>query len=139
IGKNIRINNDDYTIVGMLEKKGGMFGNDQDDIVCIPFATASATYGRESMDRLVLAFQMRTGSDLDLAKDQITELLRARHHLKKGQGNDFRILAQEEILKIISGALTTTTAVMGAVVGIALLVGGIGIMNIMLVSVTERT
>ncbi len=139
IGRNIRINNDDYTIVGMLEKKGGMFGNDQDDVVFIPFATASATYGRESMDRLVLAFQMRTGSDLDLAKDQITELLRARHHLKKGQANDFRILAQEEILKIISGALTTTTAVMGAVVGIALLVGGIGIMNIMLVSVTERT
>jgi putative ABC transport system permease protein len=84
-------------------------------------------------------FQMRSGSDLDLAKEQVTDVLRARHHLKKGEKNDFRILAQEELLKTFSSVLLYVSLIMGGVVGIALLVGGIGIMNIMLVSVTERT
>jgi putative ABC transport system permease protein len=139
IGKQIQIDGNGFTIVGVMEKKGGSFGEDRDDIVFIPFTTASAIYGSENMKKLILAFQMRDGSDLDMVKDQVTEILRGRHHLKKGQRNDFRILAQEEILKLISKALLTTSLVMGAVVGIALLVGGIGIMNIMLVSVTERT
>ena len=139
LGKPLQIDGNGFTIIGVMEKKGGSFGNDRDDVVLIPFATASAIYGIENMKRLVLAFQMREGTDLDLVKEQVTSILRARHHLPKGKHDDFRILAQEEILKIISGALTTTSVVMGAVVGIALLVGGIGIMNIMLVSVTERT
>ena len=82
---------------------------------------------------------MRDGADMDYAKDQVTDVLRARHGIKEGQPSDFRILAQEEIMKKISSALLTTTLILAAVVGIALLVGGIGIMNIMLVSVTERT
>jgi putative ABC transport system permease protein len=139
IGKQFQIDGNGFTIVGVLEKKGGSFGQDRDDVVMIPFSTASAVYGAENMKRLVLAFQMRQGSDLDLAKEQVKDILRARHHLKKEQRDDFRILAQEELVKMISTALNTTTFVMGAVVGIALLVGGIGIMNIMLVSVTERT
>jgi putative ABC transport system permease protein len=139
IGKVIQIDGNGFTVVGVMEKKGGSFGQDRDDVVLIPFSTATSIYGTENMKRLVLAFQMKSGSDLDLVKEQVGEVLRARHHLKKGQRDDFRILAQEEILKMISKALNTTTMVMGAVVGIALLVGGIGIMNIMLVSVTERT
>ncbi|MEO8036190.1 MAG: FtsX-like permease family protein [Acidobacteriota bacterium] len=91
------------------------------------------------MRKLVLAFQLRPGSDADLTKEQLTDLLRARHHLKKGERNDFRILAQEELVKTISSVLLNVSLIMAAVVGIALLVGGIGIMNIMLVSVTERT
>ncbi|MGZ5475162.1 MAG: ABC transporter permease [Thermoanaerobaculia bacterium] len=138
-GKSIQLNNLSFTVVGVLEKKGGSFGQNQDDIVIIPFSTASAIYGSESMRKLVLAFQMRTGADMELAKQQVEEVLRARHHLKKGVKNDFRILAQEEIMKTISSVLMNVTLIMGAVVGIALLVGGIGIMNIMLVSVTERT
>ena len=138
-GKSIQLNNLSFTVVGVLEKKGGSFGQNQDDIVIIPFSTASAIYGSESMRKLVLAFQMRTGADMELAKQQVEEVLRARHHLKKGVKNDFRILAQEEIMKTISSVLMSVTMIMGAVVGIALLVGGIGIMNIMLVSVTERT
>jgi len=121
------------------EKKGGTFGNNQDDIVVIPFSTATVLYGSDNMRKLVLAFQMRTNADLDLTKEQVTDILRARHHIKKGDPNDFRILAQEEIMKTVSTVLMNTTMVMAAVVGIALLVGGIGIMNIMLVSVTERT
>jgi putative ABC transport system permease protein len=139
IGKLIQVNNNAFTVIGIFEKKGGTFGNNQDDQVAIPFSTATAIFGSENMRKLVLAFQMRTNTDLDLTKDQIKEILRSRHHLKKGEPDDFRILAQEEIMKTISTVLMNTTMVMAAVVGIALLVGGIGIMNIMLVSVTERT
>jgi putative ABC transport system permease protein len=139
IGKVIQVDGNGFTVVGIMEKKGGSFGQDRDDMVYMPFSTATSIYGSENMKRLILAFQMKNGSDLDLVKEQVTDVLRARHHLKKGQRDDFRILAQEEILKMISKALNTTTMVMGAIVGIALLVGGIGIMNIMLVSVTERT
>ncbi len=139
LGKQIQLNNLTFTVVGILEKKGGSFGQNQDDIVIIPFSTASVIFGSENMKKLVLAFQMRPGSDIDLAKDQVEEILRSRHRLKKGEKNDFRILAQEEIMKTISSVLMNITMIMGAVVGIALLVGGIGIMNIMLVSVTERT
>jgi putative ABC transport system permease protein len=139
VGKTIQIDGSGFTVVGIMEKKGGQFGQDRDDIALIPFNTATAIYGAENMKRLVLAFQMRPGSDLDLAREQVAETLRSRHHLKKGQRNDFRILAQEEILKTISNILGYMTGIMGGMVGIALLVGGVGIMNIMLVSVTERT
>src|SRR5258708_22379280 len=91
------------------------------------------------MKRLVMALQMHTGADHDLGREQVTEALRTRDHLKKGQRDDFRILAQEEILKTISNILGYMTGIMGGMVSIALLVGGVGIMNIMLVSVTERT
>jgi putative ABC transport system permease protein len=139
VGKVIQINNNAFTVIGVFEKKGGTFGNNQDDIAVIPFSTATVLYGSDNMRKLVLAFQMRTNADLDLTKEQVTEILRSRHHLKKDDANDFRILAQEEIMKTVSTVLMNTTMVMAAVVGIALLVGGIGIMNIMLVSVTERT
>ncbi|HEX8173463.1 MAG TPA: ABC transporter permease [Thermoanaerobaculia bacterium] len=139
IGKLIQVDNNSFTVVGVMEKKGGTFGNDQDDIIIMPFSTATVIYGSENMRKLVLAFQMEPGADLDLTKEQLSEVLRARHHLKKGQKSDFRILAQEELMNTISTVLGTVTMIMGGVVAIALLVGGIGIMNIMLVSVTERT
>jgi putative ABC transport system permease protein len=139
IGKVIQLNHAAFTVVGIFEKKGGTFGNNQDDMVVIPFSTATVMFGNENMRKLVLAFQMRSDSDLDLTRSQINEILRARHHIKKGEAADFRIVAQEEIMKTVSSVLTTITFIMAGVVGVALLVGGIGIMNIMLVSVTERT
>jgi putative ABC transport system permease protein len=139
IGKLIQVDNNTFTVVGVMEKKGGSFGNNQDDVILIPFSTAAVLYGSENMRKLVLAFQMDDGADLDLAKEQVRDVLRARHRLKKEDADDFRILAQEEILKATSSILGGVSMVMGGIVGIALLVGGIGIMNIMLVSVTERT
>ena len=139
LGKIIRINNTAFTVVGVMEKKGGSFGNNQDDVILIPFPTATVLYGSENMRRIILAFQMAEGADLELAKDQVREVLRARHHLKKEDKDDFRIIAQEEILKTVSKILLYVTLMLGGAVGIALLVGGVGIMNIMLVSVTERT
>jgi putative ABC transport system permease protein len=139
IGKQIQIGSNTFTVVGILEKKGGSFGNNQDDVVLIPFSTATEIFGPENMRALVLAFQMDEGADLELTKDQIREVLRARHHLAQGTLDDFQILAQEELLKTISTVLSYVTGILGGVVAVALLVGGIGIMNIMLVSVTERT
>jgi putative ABC transport system permease protein len=139
IGKDIRIDENNFTVIGVMEKRGSALGNDPDDVVYIPFATAQMLYGPDRMQHLPILLQVRTREDMDLAKEQVRDVLRVRHHLKKGQPDDFQIISQEELMKTISTVLNTTTGIMGAVVGIALLVGGIGIMNIMLVSVTERT
>jgi len=139
VGKEIRIENNNFTVVGIMEKRGAMLGNDPDDVVYIPFATAQVLYGPDQMKHLPILMQVRNREEIDLAGDQVKEILRARHHIKKGEPDDFQIRSQEEILKTVSTIMNTTTGIMGGVVGIALLVGGIGIMNIMLVSVTERT
>jgi len=139
IGKDIRLDDNNFTVIGVMEKRGSSIGGDPDDVVYIPFATAQMLYGPDRMQHLPIALQVRTREDMDLAKEQVRDILRVRHHLKKGQPDDFQVISQEELMKTISTVLNTTTGIMGAVVGIALLVGGIGIMNIMLVSVTERT
>jgi putative ABC transport system permease protein len=139
VGKDIRLDDNNFTVIGVMEKRGSSIGGDPDDVVYIPFATAQMLYGPDRMQHLPIALQVRTREDIDLAKEQVRDILRVRHHLKKGQPDDFQITSQEELMKTISTVLNTTTGIMGAVVGIALLVGGIGIMNIMLVSVTERT
>ena len=139
LGKTIQLNNTAFTVVGVMETKGGTLGNNQDDIVLMPFSTATVIFGPENMKKLVLAFQLHSGADLDLARSQVRTILRARHHIKKGDADDFRLLAQEELVKTISSVLTAFSAWLALIVGAGLLVGGIGIMNIMLVSVTERT
>jgi len=83
LGKEITVDGNGFTVIGVMEKKGGSFGQDQDDRVYIPITTAATLYGTENMQRLILAFQLREGSDLDLAKEQLTEILRTRHRLKK--------------------------------------------------------
>jgi putative ABC transport system permease protein len=135
----IQVDGTTFTVVGQMEKRGGSIGNDPDDVIYIPFATAAAIYGTDRMQRLPLLLQTHNRDDIDLAKEQVREILRTRHHLKKDQADDFQITTQEELMKTISTVLMTTSGVLAAVVGVALLVGGIGIMNIMLVSVTERT
>jgi putative ABC transport system permease protein len=138
-GVTIQVNGATFTVVGQMEKRGSSIGNDPDDVIYIPFPTAAAIYGTDQMTRLPLLLQTRKRDDIDLAKEQVRDILRARHHLKKDQADDFQITTQEELMKTISTVLMTTSGVLAAVIGVALLVGGIGIMNIMLVSVTERT
>jgi putative ABC transport system permease protein len=139
IGKEILVNSNNFTVVGIMEKRGAMLGNDPDDVLYIPFATAQVLYGPDQMKHLPILMQVRDREEIDLATSEVKDLLRTRHHLKKGEPDDFQINSQEELLKTFSKIMNTTTGIMGGVVGIALLVGGIGIMNIMLVSVTERT
>jgi len=139
IGKEIIVGKASFTVVGIMEKKGEMFGQDRDDLVLIPITTCRDIYGNDAMKQLILDFQAKSPETIDLAKDQITQILRRRHHIPEGKKADFQVVLQEEILKTTGSILGTITSVVAAVVGIALLVGGIGIMNIMLVSVTERT
>ncbi len=139
LGKDLDVGSVTFTVVGVMEKQGQMFGQNYDNIVVIPFTTAREIYGDEAMKQIRLDFQARSADGVQRAKDLMTALLRERHGIRRDQGDDFQVLLQEEILETTSKILGGITQVVGAVVGIALLVGGIGIMNIMLVTVRERT
>jgi putative ABC transport system permease protein len=139
LGKTIQIDGNGFTVVGVMEQRGDSIGGNPDDSILIPFSTAVVLYGQERARRIPIALQVRNHNEVDLAKEQVREILRQRHRLKKGEPDDFHITSQEELLKTISGVLLGVSATMAGIVGIALVVGGIGIMNIMLVSVTERT
>ncbi len=139
LGRELVVGRASFTVVGIMEEMGEIFGQSRDDIILIPITTARDLYGVDSFKRLILDFQAVSADRVELAKDQITEILRTRHGIPEGKRNDFRVVLQEEILETTGSILGTLTSVVGGVVSIALLVGGIGIMNIMLVSVTERT
>jgi len=139
LGTDLIVGSSTFTIIGIMEYKGEMMGQNQDDFVLVPITTARDIYGVEAVKQLRLDFKARSPETVDLAKDQITEVLRRRHRIEEGTKDDFRVLLQEELLERTGAILGTVTSVVGGVVSIALLVGGIGIMNIMLVSVTERT
>jgi putative ABC transport system permease protein len=139
LGAQLVVGASSFTVVGIMEEMGEIFGQSRDDVLLIPVTTARDLYGREAFKRLVLDFQARGAEQVELARDQITEILRSRHQIPEGKRDDFRVVLQEEILETTGSILGTVTSVVAGVVGIALLVGGIGIMNIMLVSVTERT
>jgi putative ABC transport system permease protein len=139
VGREIYVGSLPATVIGVMEERGQSLGTDIDDLVFIPFDTALNLLGRNAGEQVQLRIQARSADIVDQVKDEITRLLRVRHHLAEGQPNDFEVVLQDEILKTVNRVLGGVTAVVGGVVGIALLVGGIGIMNIMLVSVTERT
>jgi len=139
LGKEIYIGNYPATVIGIMEEKGQTFGQNLDDMAFIPFDSAVALFGRNAGDQVQLRLQAEGTDQIDQVRDGVSRVLRTRHHLPKGQEDDFQVLIQDEILSGVTKILSGVTAVVGGVVGIALLVGGIGIMNIMLVSVTERT
>jgi putative ABC transport system permease protein len=139
VGTDLIVGSSSFTIVGVMEQMGEMLGEDQDNLVMIPITAARDIYGVKALDRIRLDFKATSAETVDFAKDQIEEILRGRHHIPAGVRNDFQVIMQEELLEITGEILGTVTSVVAGVVGIALLVGGIGIMNIMLVSVTERT
>jgi putative ABC transport system permease protein len=139
IGQSIRIRNIPFVIVGLLASKGaGMGGQNQDDRIIIPYTTAMK---RITGDRYLRSVNVEVVSAerMDVAQQQITSLLRQRHRITADRDDDFNIFNQKEIADTASSITTVITLLLGAIAGISLLVGGIGIMNIMLVSVTERT
>jgi putative ABC transport system permease protein len=139
VGKEIYVGSLPVTVIGVMEKRGTSLGTDIDNLVFVPFDTALALFGRSAADHVQLRIQARNVDVVDQIKDEITRVLRVRHRIAEGQPDDFQVVLQDEILETVGKILGMVTAVVGGVVGIALLVGGIGIMNIMLVSVTERT
>jgi putative ABC transport system permease protein len=140
VGKEIYVGTYPATVIGVTEKKGRSFtGSDLDDLVLVPFDAAVALFGRNAGDQVELEIQARSTAEVDPVKDAVERLLRQRHRIASGQPDDFEVRTQDELLSSVNKILGNVTAVVGGIVGIALLVGGIGIMNIMLVSVTERT
>ncbi len=139
VGEEIQIGRGTYVIMGVLEKKGASLGESDDDQIFIPLTTALVQYGSDSADSLFIEAQVHDARQMDTALERITTVLRREHGQKFGEEDDFRIFTRDEVLKTIKKFTSVSTLVVAAIVGITLIVGGIGIMNIMLVSVTERT
>ena len=139
IGKVIRFNKIPFTIVGMLKSKGyNSMGQDQDDVVLAPYTTIMKRV--LAIDYIQMLFASATTEEAtDKAISEITEVLRKNHKLKDSDDDDFTIRSQQELSKMMSSTSDMMTLLLACVAGISLLVGGIGIMNIMYVSVTERT
>ena len=138
LGQLIRIRNVPFTVVGVLAAKGSGFGGDQDDVVLVPLHTAQVrVLGSTNVNQIVV--QMSDASLIDPATSQIEQLLRTRHALRPGQNDDFTIRNNNDVISRVEGVSQTMTLLLGGVAAVSLVVGGIGIMNIMLVSVTERT
>lgn len=138
LGKAIRINGLTFTVIGVLEEKGSSGRDDQDDIIYIPLSTAQQRLLGSSSVRTINV-QANSAEALTPLKDYITTLLRQRHRLADTADDDFRIRDMAEILSTIEDTTKMFTFLLGGIAAVSLLVGGIGIMNIMLVSVTERT
>jgi putative ABC transport system permease protein len=139
LGQVIRIKNVPFIVVGMLTPKGlSVQGQDQDDLIIIPFTSAMKRVQRINTLSMINV-QASKPSLLAPAQDQIIELLRQRHHITPGRDDDFTVRNQQEIAEMATAQSKTMTLLLGAIAMVSLLVGGIGIMNIMLVSVTERT
>jgi putative ABC transport system permease protein len=141
IGQTVRIKNVSFQVIGVMEPKGSFLGDNQDEMVFIPLTTmANRLVGRTSPYGLELTFisvSAKNQDSIGAAQFQIENLLRLRHKIT--DENDFTVRTQKDILKIVGTITGALTLLLAAIAGISLLVGGIGVMNIMLVSVTERT
>jgi len=139
LGKIIKINGQNFKVIGTLESRGtDSFGNDQDNVISIPVTTAQTKlYGRDNYD-MILA-QAVSEDRIDDATEEIEELLRRSRGIRLGEDNDFTVRNQTQILDVVSTITGIFTVVIAGIASISLLVGGIGIMNIMMVSVSERT
>lgn len=138
IGDYVFLNGVRFEVIGLMEHKGDMMGNTQDECILIPYTTAIKM---QPFMRTFMPFVVEAVSEADVpeASLQITRVLRTCHNLKPDQPNDFLILRQDEFLRDFERIQMIATSVLAGIVGISLIVGGIGIMNVMLVSVTERT
>ena len=139
LGEQLRVQQISCEVVGILASKGqGAFGNDQDDLVFMPLKTLQRRItGNTQVDTLLVS--MAEGSDTTRVKASMTQLLRELRKLSSTDENNFNVLDTKQLADTLSGTTETMTMLLGAVAAVSLLVGGIGIMNIMLVSVTERT
>lgn len=139
----IKVQNLQFRVIGVLKPKGGSgFGN-SDDVVMVPLTTMQTRLQRQTgfggVQRVASIYLTATSpAKIDAAKDQVNEVLRVRHRVSPGE-EDFQLLTQEDMIATLSSVTMMMTIFLGAIASISLLVGGIGIMNIMLVTVTERT
>jgi putative ABC transport system permease protein len=139
VGLSIRIKNLPFQIIGVLKDKGesGM-GQDQDDLILAPYTTVQRRLAAIDYINGIYASAITEDKSAQ-AIEEVTEILRRTHKLKESEEDDFRVMSQSELMETVSSITDIMTYLLGAIAGISLLVGGIGIMNIMFVSVTERT
>ncbi len=139
MGKIIKIDGKNFTVIGIIKSKGtDQFGNDQDNAISIPVTTAqNKLYGIDYINMIIA--QSTSENNMDQASDEIERILRKAHNLRADEKNDFTVQNQTQLLDIVGTITSIFTITISSIAGISLLVGGIGIMNIMLVSVTERT
>jgi putative ABC transport system permease protein len=139
VGTQLRVKQVSCEVIGLLASKGqGAFGNDQDDVVLVPIKTLQRRItGNTRVNTLLVS--MADGSDANRVKASLTDLLRERRKLSSTDEDNFNVLDTKQLADTMSGTTKVMTTLLGAVAAVSLLVGGIGIMNIMLVSVTERT
>jgi len=139
LGEPLRVKKISCTIIGILASKGqGSFGNDQDEVVLVPLKTLQRRITGNTLVNTLL-ISLEDGSDATRVKASLTQLLRERRKLADGDEDNFNVLDTKQLAEALSGTTKVMTMLLGAVAAVSLLVGGIGIMNIMLVSVTERT
>lgn len=138
VGKEIRIHNFPMRVIGVLESRGSAMGVDADDYIYIPFTTFSRRVNGQ--DRIAaLFFSAVSQNRIDEAKEEVTKILRQRRHILPGEDDDFVVRDPREMASLFETVTGILTVLLSSIAAISLLVGGIGIMNIMLVSVTERT
>ena len=140
VGKTIRLKNMTFKVIGVLASKGANnWGQDQDDVIMAPYTSVQRYLQRSKFNNInMMNLSLVSMDDLDEAKREVAALLRQRHHLADWQDDDFEMRDTTEIMNTIGSVTNLMTVLLTAVAAISLLVGGIGIMNIMLVSVTER-
>jgi putative ABC transport system permease protein len=141
VGQTIRVRNQSFKVVGVMEVKGsGTFGEDQDDVIFAPYTTVQRKLrGRDGTNISGITISARSADDIIATTAEIEEVLRAEHELIPGQDNDFMVRTQDDMMSMMTSTTQTMTMFTLAIAVVSLVVGGIGIMNIMLVSVTERT
>jgi putative ABC transport system permease protein len=139
VGETIRVRGLPLTVIGVLAPKGmSLMGSVQDDIVLVPYTTAFQRISGRS-HAMVINVQVYDAASMGIAQQKITDLLRERHRLAPHQDNDFTVQTQEEVAAAATETSRVMTVLLASIAAISLFVGGIGIMNVMLVSVTERT
>jgi len=139
VGKYVRFNSIPFKVIGILSEKGkNTFGQDQDDLLIVPYTTVQKRVLAITHVQIILASALNESSSPS-AVTEIENLLRERHAISNDEEDDFEVRSQEELIKTFSSISDILTILLGVIAGISLLVGGIGIMNIMYVSVTERT
>ena len=141
VGERIRIRNQSFQVIGVMEAKGsGQFGQDQDDTILVPYTTVQKKLrGRDGTNISGITISASSPDQMDQIAAKITAVLREQHRLIPGDDDDFMLRTQEDMATIRTGMTETMTGLLAGIAGVSLVVGGIGIMNIMLVSVTERT
>jgi len=141
VGQVIRINNVPFVVIGVLGARGESFGGNSDDVIIMPFTTLKKRFaGRHFQDTVqVIALRTVSAAENDVVIEQITDILRARRRLKDDQPDDFQIMNMKQIMDTMNTITGFMTMLLIAIASVSLLVGSIGIMNMMLVSVMERT